>query len=516
MSRHETGFAAVPPTAEPLKPDRSFFNICFSAPAPSRSQRAGRLACDALVYVGEATKRAGWHPVKLIPSGKRKRKQGWTPEPARRAETRKDIEEQRKIRLRQGLLVMQHLKAESLATKRFPKVYAGKIGIVSETLRAPFAAPASRYWSRRLEEMRTDDVDPGLQDKITALNRGGMSPEAVLYAVTKEGFEIDLDGVLSAIGPANQMFGDGRDAPLVDDDEADAARENEALNTNTMRGTPEKVVKRKSTYGKPWNERIAAYAPYERPWRRIGQPGWPADWIKALRTSIGCDGIRKGLDASLPRPRHPNLAIEFAGDVFRPIRPNPVIEGFSSQIVAFEAIASLWNERPPATTSYELGTPEHKLKLDGSKDGYDAGVRRRWTGLCEVLVAGSSERAWAEDPILWDEDKAARMSILSETDRKALDRIAEAVYAPRLRRRRLAKPHDGHREYEWATVIRNFACREDRVLMDEIGRHVLWKFNLDKFGKREQLRVGKVFAAMGWERFHSKSGRGFKPETVTP
>ena len=50
--------------------------------------------------------------------------------------------------------------AAAIATKHFPNVYAGNIGVVSDALRAAsFGAPTSGYWSRRLEEMRKADVD---------------------------------------------------------------------------------------------------------------------------------------------------------------------------------------------------------------------------------------------------------------------------------------------------------------------------------------------------------------------
>jgi hypothetical protein len=125
-----------------------------------------------------------------------------------------------------------------------------------------------------------------LQDKILQLHKKGLPPEAILDAVRKAGFdEIDLDDVQGVIGPATEMFGGGRDAPIVDDDAADLARERTALNTNPMRGPPERIIK--PTYGKrPWNERLAALrAPYERPWWR----GWY--WIKPAREPYGQFGL---------------------------------------------------------------------------------------------------------------------------------------------------------------------------------------------------------------------------------
>ncbi len=401
--------------------------------------------------------------------------------------------------------------------KPLPRVYRGKVGLrllkttnikgvkadievgtlvpeVPPIAAPPFIELAARIMRKAMSTPNFDVDDPDLQDKIIKLHKKDLPPEAILDAVRKVGFEVDLDYVMNAIGTDGQTFGDGRDLPLVDDDKADAAREKEALNTNTMRGAPEKVVK--STKGKLWNERIAAYAPCERPWRRSKTRGifglllTPAN---SRGTSVGCYSVRKGLDVP-KRPDNHAFQLNFAAEV------------------AFEDVASLWNELPLATTLRHWGLADreqHKITLEASADCYDAAARRRWCG----LLAPATSEPWAEGPILWDRLLDADMRIRSETDRKDLDRIADAVYAPRPRMQRLAKPYDGHREDGWATVIRNFAYLEDRVLMNEIGRHLLWKFNLDKFGMRERLRVGKVFVSMGWTRFRNKRARGF--ETVT-
>jgi hypothetical protein len=66
-------------------------------------------------------------------------------------------------------------------------------------------------------------------------------------------------------------------------------------------------------------------------------------------------------------------------------------------------------------------------------------------------------------------------------------------------------------EDEWAAVIRNYAYGRDRVYMGQVGMHVSNKFELGKFGKKEQLRIGKVFVAMDWRPFHTKIGRGYEP-----
>jgi hypothetical protein len=242
-------------------------------------------------YIGQGELWAGWYPVKPIPLGKRTRREGWTPEPARRAEARKNIKEQHDAIVREQL-AMQELPR--MATKRFPKVYAGVVGLVATTFKsgrelfgndgfwlsdaqasdlarqhrptslklAPDVDPAlievapqllvayvrddgaamvqlplhrhvNRDWlAAKPTPAHTPgpDADPALQDKITALNKRGLSPATILDAVRKEGFEIDLDGVQSAIGPTNTMFGEGRDAPIVDDDKADRTRWATAIN----------------------------------------------------------------------------------------------------------------------------------------------------------------------------------------------------------------------------------------------------------------------------------------------
>jgi hypothetical protein len=66
---HEMGLVAVPPAAEPLNFDISYFNTLFSAPAPSRGQQASRFACSPyLVLVGEGTLWAGWYEAGIVPA----------------------------------------------------------------------------------------------------------------------------------------------------------------------------------------------------------------------------------------------------------------------------------------------------------------------------------------------------------------------------------------------------------------------------------------------------------------
>jgi hypothetical protein len=152
--------------------------------------------------------------------------------------------------------------------------------------------------------------------------------------------------------------------------------------------------------------------------------------------------------------------------------------------------------------------------LAATEAGYDA-------------VAGLSGRAWAAGPIPWDprldeswqvkavveENKAAIVHIASEKDRKDLARIANAVYADKPSKVSNLEEHT-QCEDEWAAVIRNYAYGRDRVYVDDVGRHVLNKFKLGSFGKNEQLRIGKIFVAMGWEHWRDRMGRGFVNPTV--
>jgi hypothetical protein len=269
--------------------------LLYSGPFPRSTEGLPPLRFDFALtgqstlwdYIGQGAPWAGWYPVKPVPLGKRKRREGWTPEPARRAEARKNIKEQRQDALGlgydEGCTTIIHvagrhvaerpapfLKAwrptwwndrEAWLMKPLPRVYRGKVGLrllkttnikgVKDDIEVgtlvpeapPIAAPpfvelAARIMRKAMSTLNFD-VDPDLQDKIIKLHKKDLPPEAILDAVRKVGFEVDLDYVMNAIGTDGQTFGDGRDLPLVDDDKADAAREKEALNTNTMRGAPD-------------------------------------------------------------------------------------------------------------------------------------------------------------------------------------------------------------------------------------------------------------------------------------
>jgi hypothetical protein len=136
------------------------------------------------------------------------------------------------------------------------------------------------------------------------------------------------------------------------------------------------------------------------------------------------------------------------------------------QLFAFGEIASLWNERPEATTSKELERTEHSRKLATSEAGYDAVVK----GDAPQQLDGPAEVSKRKPPC----------------------------------------------EDEWAGVIRNYASSRDRIYVAQISMHIQSKFRLGKFGKKEQLRVGDVFISMGWDRFRDKMGRGFVNRRPSP
>jgi hypothetical protein len=73
-----------------------------------------------------------------------------------------------------------------------------------------------------------------------------------------------------------------------------------------------------------------------------------------------------------------------------------------------------------------------------------------------------------------------------------------------------AQPED-----EWAAAIRNFACSQDRLHVDQVGRQIVKKFG-GQIGKKEQLRIGAIFTGMGWARCRDKSGRGFQKPRPSP
>jgi hypothetical protein len=399
----------------------------------------------------------------------------------------KDSEKQGKI---DQARAMQQLKTEGMATKRFPRAYGGDIGLVATAFKgdpkllvgddAFWRSAVTRYVfaGRRIATLNlAADVDPRHQDKIAKLARDGMSAEAILYAVTNEGLEIDLDGVLSVIGA--QVFGDGRDAPIVDDDEADLAREKEALNTNTGHGPPSRVIP--PTYGKkPRNVRLAAlYVPYERPWRRIY---WPAiSWARDGADAVVDDCVSEVVDDCVAAAIPPSIE-EDGG-------------WWNGGIVDARSVAS----RP---TRFVFGSCTMR-----DSDG----TGRPWTEINPIVWGSAAKLGWPHKYGAIKTDP--KLKIERGADRIELDRIANRVYGSAGRRRSLAEPYDDG-EDEWATVIRNFAYGEGRVFMSEVGRHVSRKFGLDKFGRREEGRVAAIFISMGWERIRTKSGSGFRPAEV--
>jgi hypothetical protein len=137
-----------PIVAASLKLDDALLRkaLLYAGPFP---QAEGRWR---LAGVLDGTPWAGWYPVKRIPKGKRNRRDGWTPGRAQRAEAREELEKRRVAALVQGQRALSARKptwredAAALETKRFPKVYADDIGVVTKTFKSEKLWDDDGFW----------------------------------------------------------------------------------------------------------------------------------------------------------------------------------------------------------------------------------------------------------------------------------------------------------------------------------------------------------------------------------
>jgi len=162
---------------------------------------------------------------------------------------------------------------------------------------------------------------------------------------------------------------------------------------------------------------------------------------------------------------------------------------------AFNEVSSLWNERPKATTS-----TQERPAVAPSRDAIK--------GCGKGELTARMERREREPRFPEGDTQQALMRIVLKEDRDALTRTATELIE------RNPAPSDNPEQQTqcedwWAAAIRNYAYGRDRVYVDDVGRHILKKFKPGSFGKNELLRIGKVFFAMGWQRFRDRMGRGF-------
>jgi hypothetical protein len=569
MSRHEAGLIAASTAAEPLI-DIAYFNALFPTSAPSSGQRASRFACNEVrvVYAGEGTPwvrtcgspalvswtrphtfASDWHPASVLPLlGVRKIRRayrGWDWLPVAQAKERfaklnggnpwvpqltklswpavKSIDvdrlQMKKLRddaLRRGYDALRTRKPTWLM-KRLRRSYCGAIGVglfkavtikCVVVLRPAGALDPEARWLRswlcprpeslirahmnvrRASYVRGDDgatmievfggcyvsvncgadadrrpeIRADLQDEIIKLQARGGSLGVIRDATRARGLQIDDDGVSEVLGPAGYMFGEGDPSAnaLMDD-------ETEAFNAEPGRSLPEKVRPRG---GRPSHPRYGQRITYDEKPRYLFVAA-------ARRTRMRLDPS----EISLPyHGRHPEFRID-----------NMAAFGV---VVSFSEVASLWNERPKATTSVDAidgysedpdWQAQHLRQKAMSTADYDA-----------VAGVGRSVRTGPEPRRLPNGTAKQNGLTRDATELIELNPAQSDIPEQQIRC-----------EDWWAAAIRNYAYGRDRVFVDAVARHVSKKFEHGKFGKKEQLRIGKIFVFMGWEPWRAKNGRGF-------
>ena len=310
---------------------------------------------------------------------------------------------------------------------------------------------------------RRPEIRADLQDEIIKMQARGGSLGVIRDATRARRLQIDDDGVSEVLGPAGYMFGDGDPSAdaLMDD-------ETEAFNAEPGRSLPEKVRPRGR---RPSHPRYGQRITYEKQ-RYL--------FVAAARRT------RMRLDPSeISLPYHARH-LEFRID-------NMVAFG---AIVSFAEVATLWNERPEATTSVDAikgyrqnpdWQAQHLRHKAMSAADYDA-----------VAGVGGSVRT-------------AEPRRLPNGTAKQDEHTRDATELIELNPAQSDIPEQQtQREDWWAAAIRNYAYGRDRVFVGDVGRHISKKFEHGKkFGKKEQLRIGKIFVSMGWEHWRAKNGRGF-------
>ena len=383
---------------------------------------------------------------------------------------------------------------------------------------------------------RTPEIEPeirtDLQDEILKLHARGGSLGVIREASQARGLQIDDDGVQAVLGPAGHMFGEG-------DPSADALMDDEVEAFNAGPGhSPEKIRPRGRRQSYPrYNQRIT----YEKPryffwvleaylvmarwsspahdsryhagvWHET--PNVPLDAFTQRQNTITLPTHYSALpynaefshtgrspwshkvglietDASWPSERWPRIPHPW----FRISHIDTPYVAFGA-IVSFSEVASLWNERPKATTSVDA--------INGYSEDADwqaQYLRQKAMSAADydaVAGVGRSVRTGPE-PRQFPRKNA-----------KQADLTRRATELIELNPAQSDIPEQQTQcEDWWAAAIRNYAYGRDRVYVDDVGRHVAKKFEHGKFGKKEQLRIGKIFVAMGWEPWRAKNGRGF-------